>query len=105
MRILETMQNCCKGITDFATNAASWAGRTISSISAQIAELAKKVAEFVKPHFEALMNFARENKGTILIALGAAALGAISYALFQSLCCNKQQPVSAVTTAPSVTTA
>ncbi|HKZ00164.1 MAG TPA: hypothetical protein VJ112_03250 [Rhabdochlamydiaceae bacterium] len=104
MRILETMQNCCKGITDFVTNSASFAGRTISSISVQIAEIAKKVAALVEPHFKASMNFASENKGTVLIALGAAALGAVSYSLFQALCCNKQQPATVSATAASVTT-
>jgi len=101
MRIQETMQNCCKGITDFATNAVNWAGRTISAAGAYIAETAQKVAEFVKPHFEAFMNFCRENKGTILVALGAAVVGALSYALFQALCCNKQAtpPTTVATTA------
>ena len=102
MRIQETMQNCCKGITNFATNAANWAGRTFSAVSTQIATLAKKVAEFVKPHFEALMNFAREHKGAILLAVGAVAVGALLATLFRGVCCKKQAAETTASTAATI---
>ncbi len=62
MRIQDALSNCCEGIKEFASAAANWIGKTVSATGAFIAEIAAKVAEFVKPHFEHLKTFAQEHK-------------------------------------------
>jgi hypothetical protein len=89
------MQQLCQGVSGFATTAASWAGRTVSTASTQLAGTAQKVATLAQPYFSSMMNFLQSNKGPVLLAVGGAAVGALSFALFQALCSRKAAATAA----------
>lgn len=88
MRIQDALSNCCEGIKEFAFAAANWFGKTVSATGAFIAEIAAKVAEFIKPHFEHLKTFAQENKQSIIIAAIAFAIGAVLTAVITNVFCR-----------------
>ncbi len=96
MRIQDALSNCCEGMKDFASSAATWIGKTVSAVGSFIAETAGKVAEFVKPHFQNLRTFAQENKQPIIIAAIAFAVGAILTTIVNNVFCShtpaQQQP-------------
>jgi len=94
MRIQDALSNCCEGIKEFASSAATWIGKTVSAIGSYLAEMAAKVAQFVKPHFEQLKTFAQENKQAIIIASIAVAIGAVLATVINSVFCSSTQPVS-----------
>jgi hypothetical protein len=88
MRIQEAFSNCCEGIKDLASATACWIGKTVTATGAFIAEVAHKVAEFVKPHFENIKTFAQENKQSIIIAAVAFTFGAIATAIITNVFCR-----------------
>ena len=103
MRIQDAFSNCCEGIKDFASSAVAWIGKTVTAAGVFISESAKKVAEFVKPHFENLKTFVQENKQSIIIATVAFAVGAILTAIItQVFCKGTSNPVTTSTTAATV---
>jgi phage-related protein len=104
MRIQDACSNCCAGIKEFASNTASWIGKTVTATGAFIAESAEKVAEFVKPYFENLKTFCQENKESILVAAIAFTLGAIAYAIINQVFCRGTNTPPPATTAVSVAT-
>lgn len=79
---------CCDGIKDFVITAANWAGRMISNITSYIAELAGRVMQAAKPHFEYLKNFVQENKEMVLIGGAIFAGGALIATAFNYFCCS-----------------
>lgn len=89
MRIQDALSNCCEGMKDFASSAATWIGKTVSTVSSFIADTAGKVAEFVKPHFQNLKTFAQENKQPIIIAAIALAVGAILTTIVTNVFCSR----------------
>ncbi len=105
MRIQDALSNCCEGIKDFASIAANWIGKTVSATGAFIAEIAAKVAEFVKPHFEHLKSFAQENKQSIVIAAVAFAVGAVLTAVIANVFCRGTHTPPASSTTHGTTTA
>ncbi len=88
MRIQDALSNCCDGIKDFASAAASWIGRTVTAAGAFAIEGAQKVAEFIKPHFENLKTFAQENKQSLFVATVACTFGAIATAIITNVFCR-----------------
>lgn len=78
MRIQDAFSNCCEGIKDFTSTAATWIGKTVTATGSFVIEGASKVAEYVKPHFEHIKNFAQENKQSIVIAAIAFTVGAVA---------------------------
>lgn len=72
-------------VSDAASGAACWLGKTVSAIGSTIADFAQKAAEFAKPHFEKLGEFVSNNRGPIMIAGVAAILGAMGGALIASI--------------------
>jgi len=94
MRIQDALSNCCEGIKEFASSAASWVGRTVSATGTFIGETASKVAEFVKPHFEHVKTFAQENRQSLIIAGFAFAVGAIATAIVTNVFCRGTAPAS-----------
>ena len=103
MRIQDALSNCCEGIKDFASTAASWIGKTVTATGSFLVEGTAKVAEFVKPHFQNLRTFAQENKQSILIAAVAFAVGAVATAVVTNVFCRGTN--TPVTTAASTTAA
>ncbi|MBS0605249.1 MAG: hypothetical protein JSS60_09485 [Verrucomicrobia bacterium] len=99
MRIQDALSNCCEGIKDFASSAASWIGKTVSAAGTYISETVSKVAEFVKPHFESLKTFAQENRQSIIIAAVAFAVGAVATAIITNVFCRGTNTTPPVTTA------
>lgn len=98
MRIQDALSNCCEGIKEFASSAVNWIGKTVTTIGSYLAEMAAKVAQFVKPHFEHLKTFAQENKQSIIIASIAFAVGAVLTTIVNNVFCSNTQP--ATTAAP-----
>lgn len=88
-------------ITGAASSTVAWVGRTIHSIGSTAAEYARKTAEYAKPHFARLKDFARENRSQLLVAALATTLGALGYAIVSSLFSNR---VEASTTIEKTTT-
>lgn len=102
MRVQGALANCCDGIKSAFSTVASTVGKAITATGNFIAESARKVAEFVKPHFENLKTFAQENKESILIAAIAAAAGML-FALFCSkVCCGDDAPRTPAPLPPAV---
>lgn len=97
MRIQDALSNCCEGIKEFASSAATWIGKTVSAIGSYLAEMAAKVAQFVKPHFEQLKTFAQENKQAIIVASIAFAIGAVLTTVINSVFCSSTQPATSTT--------
>ena len=98
MRIQDALSNCCEGIKDFASSAASWIGKTVSAIGSYLAEMAAKVAQFVKPHFEQLKTFAQENKQSIIIASIAFAIGAVLTTIINNVFCSSTPAATSTAT-------
>ena len=98
MRVQDALSNCCEGIRDFVSTAASWIGKTVSAIGSYLAEMAAKVAQFVKPYFEQLRTFAQENRQSIIIASIAFAIGAVLTTIINNVFCSSTPP--ATTAAP-----
>jgi hypothetical protein len=94
MKVQDALSSCCDGIKDFAASACAWIGRTVSQIGSFLAEIAAKIAQFVKPHFERLKTFVMENKESVMLAGAACAVGAAIVAVVNHFCC------SATTTPP-----
>lgn len=92
MRIQDALTNCCGGIKDFASSAVTWIGKTVSAIGSFLADMAAKVAQFVRPYFEQLKNFAQNNQQPIIIASIAFAIGAVLTAIINSVFCRQAQP-------------
>lgn len=88
MRVQDALANCCDGVKEFASNAAAWIGRTVSTIGSTIGDLVSKVAQFVKPHFENFKTFAQENKESLLIAGVAFVVGAVISAVTYHVFCK-----------------
>lgn len=88
MSIHAALFDCCEGIKEFASSAATWIGKTVSAVGATIADTASKVAQFVRPHFENLKTFAQENKESLIIAGIAFAVGAIVSAVITHVFCR-----------------
>ncbi len=103
MRIQDAFTNCCDGIKGFASEAGSWIAKTVSTAAEFLGESARKVGEFVKPHFENLKTFAQENKQSIVIAAIAFAIGAIGTAILTQVFCRGT--VTGATTSSSATAA
>lgn len=86
---------CCRifqTVSETASTAASWLGRTAQSIGSAIGSYAQRVAEFARPHFERMREFVSENRGPIIIAVVAAAVGAIIYGVFGAIFCSEAEP-------------
>lgn len=98
MRIQEALSNCCEGIKDFASSAATWIGKTVSAAGSFLSETASKVAKFVKPHFENLKKFAQENKQSLIIAGVAFAIGAVLTAIISNVFCKGTNTTPTTTT-------
>ncbi len=94
MRIQDALSNCCEGIKEFASSAANWIGKTASAIGSYLAEMAAKVAQFVKPHFEQLKTFAQENKQSIIIASIGFAIGAVLTTIINNVFCSNTHQAS-----------
>ena len=88
MRIQDALSNCCEGIKDFASSAASWIGKTVSAIGSYLAEMAAKVAQFVKPHFEHLKTFAQEHKQLLIVGSIGIAIGAVLTMIINNVFCS-----------------
>ena len=88
MRIQDAISNCCDGIKHAASSTANWIGKTVTTTGSFVIEGARKVAEVVKPHFESLKTFARDNKQSILITAIAFTVGAIATAIMTHLFCR-----------------
>src|SRR5690349_6838521 len=88
MRIQDALSNCCEGIKEFASTAATWISKTVSNIGSYLADMAAKVAQFVKPHFEQLRTFVQENQQSILIASIAFAVGAVLTVIINNVFCS-----------------
>lgn len=102
MRIQEAFTNCCEGMKDFASQAASGVANALTTVGSAAAETLQKVAKLAQPHFDKLMKFGQENKQSILIAAIACAFGAIATVVFSRVCSREQTPP--VTTALSSAT-
>ena len=85
MKIQEALSNCCEGVRDFASAAATWIGKTVSNIGSFLSDSVAKIAEFVKPYFEKMKVFAQQNKQPIIIAAIAFTAGSIITAVVSSL--------------------
>ncbi|MBS0653308.1 MAG: hypothetical protein JSR39_07245 [Verrucomicrobia bacterium] len=90
-------------ISDTAFSAADWVGKTVQTIGSTVADYAQKAAEYAKPHFDKLKDFVSENRGPIIIAAVAAAVGAIGYALISSVFCSRATPAQTQQAAPTNT--
>lgn len=101
MRIQDAFTNCCDGIKIFASEAGTQIGKAFSAFGEFISETTRKIAEFIKPHFENLKTFAQENKQSIIIASVAFAIGAIATAIITQVFCRGTG--SEVTTSSSST--
>lgn len=97
MRIQEALSNCCQGIGAFLSRAGESIGTTVSTVTAYTADYAQKAAEYVQPHFENLKTFVSENRGPILLVTAAAAIGAIAYAVINSIFCRGTNTTRQVT--------
>ena len=102
MRIQDALSNCCEGVKNFASSAASWIGKTVTAAGSFLIEGAQKIAEFVKPHFEHLKTFAQENKQSLIIAGVAFTIGAIVTAVITNVF---NRGTETTPTAPTGTTA
>lgn len=103
MRIQDALSNCCDGAKAFASGAVDWMSKAITATGAFIAESARKVAEFVKPHFENLKTFARENKESLIIGSIGVAIGAIVTTIVSKVFCKPTvEPVVVPVPAPVV---
>ena len=103
MRVQDAFTNCCEGVKSFASSAVEWMGKTVSAIGAFIADGVKKIAEFVKPHFEHLKTFAQENKQSIIVAAVAFTVGAVLTAIITQVFCRGSNASGATTTTSSAT--
>ncbi len=79
-------------INNSACNTAQWVGRIVHRIGSEVAEYAQKTIEYAKPHFNNFRTFLSENRGPIIIAAIAAALGATAYAVISSVFSSKATP-------------
>lgn len=104
MRIQDALSNCCGGIKNFVSAPACWIGKTVTATGAYIAEVATKVAEFVKPHFENLKTFAQENRQSIIIATVAFTVGAIATAVITNVFCRGTDTTPPETSGTTVAT-
>lgn len=57
-----------------------------------VADYAQKTVEVAKPHFENLKTIVSENRGPILIAIVAAAVGAALYAVISNVFSSRAVP-------------
>lgn len=96
MRIQEALSNCCTGVRDFASSAASKIGGAIKSASTVAADTMKKVATTVRPHFENLKTWAQENRQSIIIAAVSFAVGAIGTAIIYNVFCRGTAPAETI---------
>lgn len=94
-----TCSTIFQSISNTACSVAEWVGKTVQTIGSTTADYAQKAAEYAKPHFEKLKDFASENRGPILVAAVAAATGAAIYALISSVFCSKATPAPATSNA------
>lgn len=82
-------------INDSAYNAAGWVGKSIKSFGSTVADYAQKAADYARPHFDKFKNFVSNHRGPIIIAVVAAAIGMIAYAVISSVFCNRATPAPA----------
>ncbi|GEM_PF-6520936 len=94
MRIQDALSNCCEGIKEFASATATWIGKTVSTIGSYLADMAAKVMQFVRPHFEQLRTFVQENQQSIFIASVAFAVGAVLTAIINHVFCSNTPATS-----------
>lgn len=92
-------------ISDTLSSAVEWGSKTVQTIGSTVADYAQKAAEYAKPHFDKLKDFVSENRGTILVAAIAAAVGAAGYAIISSVFCSKATPAPATQTPAPANTA
>lgn len=99
MRIQDACTNCCATVQEYASNAADWIGKTVTATGAFFTEGAKKVADFVKPYFENVSTFARDNENSpfIFAAIGCT-IGAILTAIITNVFCRSTDPSTPPTT-------
>jgi len=90
MKIQEALSNFCHTIQTTASNVAHKTGAALSSAGSKIAEFAKRVADYVKPRFEAMKDYLKQNKQMVAVTLGAAAVGALLYAIINRVCCKEK---------------
>ena len=76
--------NFFHSVSDTASNAAEWCGKTVQSIGSTIGTYAEKAAELARPHFDKMKEFVSENRGPIILVVGALAIGAVAYAIINS---------------------
>ena len=88
MRIQDTFHNCCGGIKNFAYAAGASISKAFSNITTCVKDGAAKAAAYVKPHFEHLKTYARENKQQLVIGTVAFILGTIVTAIISRLFCK-----------------
>lgn len=94
MRIQEVLSNCCDGIKDFASSAASWIGKTVTATGSFLIEGTAKVAQLVKPHFDKFRTFAQENRQALIVAAVAFAVGAIISTVVNDVFCRNTDPTT-----------
>lgn len=99
MRIQDALSNCCEGIKEFASSAASWIGKSVSTVGNYITSTIAKVMEIAKPYFEQIKTFARENQQSLLVAAVAFAIGAATVALANAFCRATDTDQTTTTTA------
>ncbi len=87
-RIQDGLVNCCQGIKEVGVASAQWGMRTCQAGFQYACQLASRIAEWIQPFFESAKQFVQENPSTIMVAVGAAAVGSILTALFSRLCCQ-----------------
>ncbi len=64
----------------------------MQTFGSNVADYAQKAVEVSKPHFDNLKTLASENRGPIMIAVIAAAVGAALYAIISNVFCSRAVP-------------
>lgn len=102
MRIQEFLSNCCEGTKYYASEAASWIGKTVSPIGDMAAESTHKVMEFVKQNWESVKSWAQDNRQSLILAAIACAIGAIGTIIVYSVFARGTAAQPPVNGAPAV---
>jgi len=77
-----------QSVSNTATQVADWCGNTVQSIGSTIGTYAEKAADVAKPYFDKMKEFVSENRGPIILVVAALAIGAIAYAIINSVFCS-----------------
>ena len=80
--------NFFQTVSTTATQVADWCSNSVQTIGSTVGSYAEKAAEVAKPHFDKMREFVSENRGPIILVVGVLAIGAIAYAIINSVFCS-----------------